>query len=114
MKTNGKEGEYVSSKVAEEKCKKHQKIRNIKFEDKSPKISEFYGKEKLMELLNKPGAMGLRFFFASDDGFHPRLVIAAADSNLNLIVKDVSGLKDGNDGDYLSNGPQCPDFCGGQ
>ncbi|MCP9770936.1 hypothetical protein EGI22_23780 [Lacihabitans sp. LS3-19] len=112
MKVTEKEGEFITLKEAIGKQEKHLKFRNSHFKEKDPVRSQFFGKEKLMTLLNKPNCTGIKILFGHDDKETPSLVLVAADENLKLIAKDFTGLKGGGDDDtYLAHGPTCPDVC---
>jgi hypothetical protein len=111
MELTGKEGEFVSQKVASAKQVKHLKFRAEKLKDKDPVRSQFFGKEKLMELLSKPECMGLKIFYGQEENETPNLILVAANKNLKNLVGDSTGLKDGGNGDYLTNGPYCPHVC---
>ena len=59
------------------------------------------GKEKILELLNQEGCVGIRFYYAINDKGEKILVLVGADSNEN----------DMENGLLLENGNICPPFC---
>lgn len=60
----------------------------------------FFGREKLLELLNQEGAMGIRIHYGHDADGNNQLVLLAADRNMN----NMEGL-------ILDLGSPCPAFC---
>jgi len=62
----------------------------------------FYGKDNLMALLEQSGSMGIRMYFAQEDGGAMTLVLvsATADENDDLSL-------------VIERGSRCPPFCSG-
>lgn len=112
MKVTEKAGEFITLKEAIGKQEKHLNFRKAHLKEKEPVRSQFFGKEKLLILLNKPNCTGIKILFGHDDKESPNLVLVAANENLELIASDFTGLKGGSDDNsYLSKGPTCPDLC---
>ena len=63
----------------------------------------FYGKNKLMSLLNQRGCVGIRIYKAIDEKGNPIMVLVGADSNQN----DMTGQY------ILERGFGCPPYCDG-
>ncbi len=80
----------------------------------NPIRSQFFGIEKIKLLLSKSeNVVGLRIAYGLDKN-EPSLILVAVDKFGNNIAIDKTGLKDMPEGgDYLSNGPKCPNACGG-
>ncbi|WP_288425193.1 hypothetical protein [uncultured Spirosoma sp.] len=89
--------------------------------------SEFFGLDQVMQLLNKPGCVGLRIHQAKrredDNGtpdesgsLKPRVLLTAVDENGRDITASTAqaGLKDDPDDDNstLGDGRPCPQYCG--
>ena len=89
--------------------------------------SEFFGLDQVMQLLNKPGCVGLRVHQAKrredDNGtpdesgsLKPRVLLTAVDENGHDIIARTAqtGLKDDPDDDNstLGDGYPCPQHCG--
>jgi hypothetical protein len=69
--------------------------------------SIFFGKEKLMDLLTKPGATGLRLHFGIDEKGEQKIIIFPAGENgANMSVKNAEGFEVG-----LDWGLPCPHLC---
>lgn len=65
------------------------------------KIAHFFGKEKLLDLINLEGSMGIRFYYGIDNAGQQQLVAVAADANEN----DITSL-------VLDMSKPCPTWCG--
>ncbi len=111
MEISIKSGVFIALKEVVQKQKKHLEARITKFKEKEPVRSQFFGKEKILELLNKEGCIGIKLIYGADEKGMPSTIIAAADSGLKVISKDSTGLKDPDDNSYLANGPNCPQIC---
>jgi hypothetical protein len=96
MSFNGNEGEFVTLNDASRWTANYRNT--IQPGDV---IAEFQGKEKLLELLNQEGCVGIRFYYAINDEGQKVLVLVGADSNEN----------DMENGLILDKGDKCPPFC---
>ena len=96
MSFNGNEGEFVTLNDASRWTANY---RNTI--EPGDTIAEFQGKEKLLELLNQEGCVGIRFYYAINDEGQKVLVLVGADSNEN----------DMENGLILDKGDKCPPFC---
>ncbi|MFM6946209.1 MAG: hypothetical protein ACKOWW_03650 [Flavobacteriales bacterium] len=96
MSFNGNEGEFVTLNDASRWTANYRST--IQPGDV---IAEFQGKEKLLELLNQEGCVGIRFYYAINDEGQKVLVLVGADSNEN----------DMENGLILDKGDKCPPFC---
>ena len=61
----------------------------------------FLGKDKINQLLEQSGAMGIRIYFAEDENGHKTVALAAADADEN----DITAL-------VLDKWKPCPPRCG--
>lgn len=96
MSFNGNEGEFVTLSDASRWTANYRNT--IQPGDV---IAEFQGKEKLLELLNQEGCVGIRFYYAINDEGKKVLVLVGADSDEN----------DMENGLILDKGDKCPPFC---
>ena len=64
-------------------------------------IAEFLGKEKIIELLNQEGCVGIRTYYAINDEGKKVLVLVGAESDEN----------DMENGLIIEHGYLCPPFC---
>ncbi len=96
MSFNGNEGEFVTLNDASRWTANYRNT--IQPGDV---IAEFQGKEKLLELLNQEGCVGIRFYYAINDEGKKVLVLVGADSDEN----------DMENGLILDKGDKCPPFC---
>lgn len=103
MAFNGREGSPISLDVAKSWTK------NYRDANKGKTRAIFYGKEKLQALLNEPGAMGIRIYFAVDDEGANKLVLVSATEDGNNILPSLEGNGDG--GVLLDDGRDCPPDC---
>ncbi len=111
MEISSKSGVFIGLKEVVEKQKNHLETRTTKFKEKEPVISQFFGKEKILELLSKEGCIGIKLIYGADEKGMPSTILTAADLSLKVISKDTTGLKDFDDNSYLANGPNCPQIC---
>jgi hypothetical protein len=109
MKREG--GKFIGLKEVVEKQNKHLEFRTSKLKEKDPVRSQYYDKELILKLLSKTGCEGMKIIFGNDASGNPTMILTAADSKLNVISKNTTGLKDPDDDSYLGNGPQCPNMC---
>jgi hypothetical protein len=96
MSFNGNEGEFVTLNDASRWTANY---RNTI--EPGDTIAEFQGKEKLLELLNQEGCVGIRFYYAINDEGQKVLVLVGADSDEN----------DMENGLLLDDGIPCPIIC---
>jgi hypothetical protein len=96
MSFNGNEGEFVTLNDASRWTANYRNT--IQPGDT---IAEFQGKEKLLELLNQEGCVGIRFYYAINDEGQKVLVLVGADSDEN----------DMENGLIIDKGDLCPPFC---
>jgi hypothetical protein len=96
MSFNGNEGEFVTLNDASRWTANYRNTIQ-----RGDTIAEFQGKEKLLELLNQEGCVGIRFYYAINDEGQKVLVLVGADRSQNDLV----------DGLILEKGDPCPSFC---
>jgi hypothetical protein len=96
MSFNGDEGEFVTLSDASRWTANYRNTIQP-----GEVISEFLGKEKIIELLDQEDCVGIRFYYAINDQGEKILVLVGADSSEN----------DMENGLILENGNPCPPFC---
>lgn len=64
-------------------------------------IGVFMGKEKIEKILEQPGCVGIRFYFAINEKGEKTLVLVGTDGNQNDIVDGLIG----------DNALPCPNLC---
>ena len=96
MSFNGNEGEFVTLNDASRWTANYRNTIQ-----RGDTIAEFQGKEKLLELLNQEGCVGIRFYYAINDEGQKVLVLVGADRSQNDLV----------DGLILEKGDPGPSFC---
>jgi hypothetical protein len=109
-KVNAASGEFITLKEVIGKQTKHLSFRKDILKENEPMRSQFFGREKVEELLKKEGCVGLKIILGVGEANMPSLVLVGADEFLNNLATDSTGLKDGGRS-YLSNGPECPNTC---
>ena len=96
MSFNGNEGEFVTLNDASRWTANYRNT--IQPGDT---IAEFQGKDKLLELLNQEGCVGIRFYYAINDEGNKILVLVGADCDEN----------DMENGLLLNDALLCPPNC---
>jgi hypothetical protein len=97
MSFNGNEGAFIS---LEEGAAMTANYRNTI--QTGEVIGLYYGKEIIEKILEQPGCVGMRFYFAINQKSEKTLVLVGTDANQNDIV-------DGLIGDHAF---PCPNVCG--
>ena len=95
MAFDGTEGEFIPMSEATEMTSTYQGGPNGDVK------GGFLGKDKINELLQQPGAMGIRIYFGVDENGDKTVVLAAADADEN----DMTSL-------LLDRWKPCPPRCG--
>lgn len=96
MSFNGSEGAFIS---LEEGAAMTANYRNTI--QSGEVIGLYYGKEIIEKILEQPGCVGMRFYFAINQKSEKTLVLVGTDANQNDIV----------DGLIADWGSPCPSFC---
>ncbi len=109
-KVSSRSGQFITLDEAVAKQRKYLDHRKRVLKEKDPVRSQFFGKDRLLELLKHDDCVGIKIIFGLEDEKTPNLVLIAADENLKNLAKDCTGLKDP-ERSYLSNGPVCPNLC---
>lgn len=81
MAFNGSEGSWITSTEGGDLTKNYR--------DSAPsgcKLAHFLGKDKLQDLLDVEGSMGIRFYYGINSEGKQQLVAVAADANENDIM----------------------------
>ncbi len=102
-KFNGSEGEMISLAEARSMCNTYKS--SGRFADNKQIKGFFFGKDKLNELLDQNGAMGIRIYYGIEVvkcAHQPKLVLVAADENGD----DMKG-----ENKVLDKGLPCPIWC---
>lgn len=96
MSFNGNEGEGIPLDLAKAWTKKWR-------ETKAPEDPNafFFGREKLQEILNQEGSVGIRVYFGVNDENQKALILVGADADEN----------DQTDRLVLDKGLKCPPHC---
>lgn len=84
MAFNGREGSVVTLKEASGWTKNYR--------DTLPSdeiIAQFFGKEKLLLILNQEGCMGIRFYYGIDDDGLKNIIAVGASSDENDMINGV-------------------------
>ncbi len=103
---SGKEGSLMPEARLKKFIQRHQDHHEVR--------AHFFGKEILTNILNQPGCMGIRFYYAIDDKSQKTLVLVGADKNGVNIWSGSKAAKGkakavrplGGDNSY-----PCPPFC---
>lgn len=81
MAFNGSEGSWITATDGGTLTKNYR--------DSAPsgcKIAQFLGKDKLQDLLDVEGSMGIRIYYGLDNDGKQKVVLVAADANENDIM----------------------------
>lgn len=91
------DGEYISLEDAAKWTENHRNSSNY-----NGVMAQFYGKAKIAAILQQPGCVGLRIYYAKDDQDNPVLVLIGAREN----GVDIESTM------ILERGTVCPPNCG--
>lgn len=75
----------------------------------SPIRSEFFGADKLRELLDQPNCVGLKLYYGMTNDGIPQITIVGADKNAHNIGDNKN--EESEPTNYLGFGPICPIHC---
>ena len=94
MAFNGTEGGFISLQAGAALTEEYR--------DKNPNetIAHFFGNQKLKQLMDQEGAVGLRMYYGTDEDGNKQLVLVAADADQNDILDLVLDLSS-----------PCPNLC---
>jgi len=73
---------------------------NYRAQNPGETIAHFFGKDKLQELLDQQGAVGIRMYYGIDNDGKKQLVLVAADADQNDMTELVLDLSH-----------PCPNWC---
>jgi len=105
---DGSEGEFIS---LEEAAQLTQNYRNSQqFELNNGIKAMFYGREKLLEILNQEGCMGLRIYFGIQAGEGESSKSSTGDPQFVVIGADADGNNQSS-GNILDRAYPCPTNC---
>lgn len=87
-----------------------------KMNEKEAKKGGMFGKEDILDLLNQPGCVGMRYYYGRNDDGSKNLVLVGVDKDNNDILpaeeKSAMAVMDSNDnGIILERGLPCPPYC---
>lgn len=95
MSFNGTEGSIISLNDAAELTA------NYRRENPSTINAYFFGKEKINDLLDQTGCMGIRIYYGIDEDGKPKLILVGAESDEDDILDLI-----------IDAGKGCPVNCG--
>lgn len=98
---NGAEGEMINPETAK------RWVENYQRREPAGVKAEYFGGDKIKELLSQEGCVGLRIYYANDDYEGWRMILVGVDKdgrNLGPIAGDGKGM-------LLDGGLPCPPFC---
>lgn len=104
MAFKGKEGRPITLEQAKRWTKRYRK------ENDGAVRAHFYGCDQIRALLDEPGCVGIRIYYAIDDEGRRKLVLVGADAEENNLVPKEQG-KDDNPYRLLNDGVDCPPSC---
>lgn len=106
----GDEGGFISSETTHDMINNYL-IREAEKGNSHPTQAIFFGKEKLLKMLEKSDVAGLTFYVGMKEGEKEKLslIIVSSDENWNDIVNHKGALKSNSiiNDDYLDQGNQC-------
>jgi hypothetical protein len=88
MPFNGTEGTAINQNTAGDWTK------NYREQQGSTVLSHFFGREILQDILEQPGCMGIRFYYAIDGNGNKQLVAAGANAEENDQLGDTFKVAD--------------------
>jgi len=135
MKLTGKENHKISLEEARRftsvyRAEKAQFMTPDNIKHKEAKKGGFFGKDAIIELLNQPDCIGIRYYYGrSDDGMKNLILVgvnkegndilpkpaepsAATDTTENMDIQTPQGESSENKGIILEKSLPCPPFCG--
>ncbi len=97
MSFDGNEGSFIT---IDEASKLTQRFRNAI--SPGDVIGLFIGRQKIIEILNQPESIGIRFYFGVNEEERQTLVLVGTDTNGDDLVE----------GKIVDRGYPCPTICG--
>jgi len=109
MSFTGKEGGPISRETAKSWSKNYENA--AREPGKTVTKAHFFGKEKILKLLNQAECVGIRMYYAKDDKGDPKLLLVGAKSDQdNIIPEDMEAASEEND-IILDYSWPCPPYC---
>jgi len=103
---DGSEGNFIPIEKAAQFTRNYRNSQQFNLNKEVKAL--FYGRDKLLEILNQDGCMGLRIYFGLSDGTVEDQTFG--DPQFIIIGADADGNNQSN-GQTLDNGYPCPDYC---
>jgi hypothetical protein len=75
--------------------------------------AHFFGSEILRQLLDEPGCVGIRMYYAIDDDGSKKLLLVGVDSHGENLLPAANGKLDGGGNIIVDYSYPCPDYCPG-
>lgn len=136
MKLTGKENHKISLEDARRftsgyKAEKAEFMTMERREHKEARKGGFFGKDAIMELLNQPGCIGMRYYYGrSDDGMKNLILVGVNEDGNDILPKPKrhepsaerderqmavasKQIDDGEDAIICERSLPCPPFCSG-
>ncbi len=107
---HGKSGKFITHDAAKKQQDAYLAKKAV-LKETNPIRSQFFGIDHIKTLIAKPDCVGVKIYYTTDENGGESLVLVAANKEAKTLEKNLSGLKDPDDGDYLAHGPVCPVWC---
>lgn len=98
---SGTEGEMIDPETAK------RWVSNYEKKEPYGVKAEFFGGERIKEILGQPDCVGIRIYYANDDYEGWRMILVGVDKD----GKNLGPIGGGGQGLLLDQGVPCPPFC---
>lgn len=112
MSFTGNEGGPIKRETAKAWINNYQESESAREPEKTVTKAHFFGKEKILKLLNEDECVGLRIYYGLDDNGDQKLFMVAVEANMNDILPiDMESTSE--DGPMILDLTHpCPPYCG--
>ena len=112
MAFNGNEGAPIALATAKRWTARYRQNEEQNNTGKTVTKAHFFGKEKILEVLNQEECVGIRIYYGINEDDKREVIVVGAKSDQNNILPSDEDITDSNNGGVLlDNSTWCPPIC---